>query len=71
MSNQLHIPNKAGKAEIYAALFPQLKSLVEGEPDFIANVSNIVAALKEALGYSWIGIYLVKENELVLGPFLF
>ncbi|MDQ3049936.1 MAG: GAF domain-containing protein [Bacteroidota bacterium] len=57
------------KKERYEALLPKLRALVEGEPDFIANVSNLVAALKETMHFFWIGIYLVKENELVLGPF--
>ena len=57
------------KKDRYEALIPQLRSLVEGEPDFIANAANLVAALKEAMGFLWIGIYLVKGNELVLGPF--
>src|SRR6185436_8028683 len=58
-----------GKKEKYQALLPQLKALVEGEPDFIANVANVIAALKQTFGFFWIGIYLVKNNELVLGPF--
>ena len=59
----------SGKRERYTALLPQLKALVEGEPDFIANVSNIVAALMETFGFFWIGVYIVRENMLVLGPF--
>lgn len=58
-----------GKSERYAALIPQVKALVEGESDLIANISNIVAALREAMGFFWIGVYFVKNNELVLGPF--
>lgn len=57
------------KEEQYQALFPQIKALLEGEPDLIANLANTVAALKEQFGWLWIGFYLVKENELVLGPF--
>jgi len=57
------------KKDRYEALLPQLQALVAGEPDFIANVANLVAALKESMGFLWIGIYLVKDNELVLGPF--
>lgn len=57
------------KKDRYEALLPQLQALVAGEPDFIANVANLVAALKETMGFLWIGIYLVKDNELVLGPF--
>jgi len=57
------------KAEIYASLLPQIKALMEGEPDLIANLANTVAALKQQFGWLWVGFYLVKENELVLGPF--
>ena len=57
------------KKEKYESLLPQLKALVQGEKDTIANLSNIMAALKYTLDIFWIGCYLVKENELVLGPF--
>ena len=57
------------KAEQYQTLLPQIKALLEGEPDLIANLANISAALKEQFGWLWIGFYLVKNNELVLGPF--
>jgi len=53
----------------YSNLLPQIKGLLEGEPDFVANLANIAAALKEQFGWLWIGFYLVKEDELVLGPF--
>lgn len=57
------------KAEQYQSLLPQIKGLLEGEPDLIANLANTVAALKEQFGWLWIGFYLVKADELVLGPF--
>lgn len=57
------------KAEKYESLIPQLKSLVEGEPDFIANLSNIMSALKYTMDFFWVGIYFVKDKQLVLGPF--
>ena len=57
------------KKERYEALLPQVKALIEGETDFIANIANIVAALKEAMGFFWIGTYHVNEKDLVLGPF--
>lgn len=57
------------KQEKYESLIPQLNALVEGEPDVIANVSNIVAALKYTFDWLWVGVYFVKENSLVLGPF--
>jgi GAF domain-containing protein len=61
--------NGTTKAEKYESLLPQLKSLVEGEPDFIANLSNIMSALKYAMDFFWVGIYFVKDKHLVLGPF--
>ena len=57
------------KSEIYSSLIPQIKALVMGEPDLIANLANCAAALKETFGHLWVGFYLVKNNELVLGPF--
>lgn len=57
------------KQQQYEALLPQLKALVEGEPDLTANLANITAALKEQFGWLWVGFYLVKGEELVLGPF--
>ena len=57
------------KAEQYRALIPQVKALLEGEPDLTANLANMVAALKEQFGWFWVGFYLVKKDELVLAPF--
>ncbi len=57
------------REEKYRSLYPQVKALISGESDLIANLSNIAAALKETFGFFWIGFYLVKGNELVLGPF--
>ena len=57
------------KTEKYASLLPQIKGLLEGETDLVANLANIAAALKEQFGWLWTGFYLVKEEELVLGPF--
>ena len=53
----------------YAVLLPQVKALISGETDLIANMANMAAALREAMGFFWVGFYLVKNNELVLGPF--
>ncbi len=59
-----------GTKEIqYKTLLPQIKALIEGEADLIANLANIAAALKEQFGWLWVGFYLVKKDELVLGPF--
>jgi L-methionine (R)-S-oxide reductase len=57
------------KKEQYQSLLPQIKALVEGEEDIVANLANIAAALKEQFGWLWVGFYLVKNDELVLGPF--
>jgi L-methionine (R)-S-oxide reductase len=57
------------KEEQYQSLLPQIRGLLEGENDLIANLANIAAALKEQFGWLWVGFYLVKENELVLAPF--
>jgi GAF domain-containing protein len=57
------------RQEQYEALIPQIKGLLEGESDLVANLGNISAALKEQFGWLWVGFYLVKNGELVLGPF--
>jgi L-methionine (R)-S-oxide reductase len=60
---------KGGKTEQYQSLIPQIKGLLDGETDLIANLANVVAALKEQFEWLWVGFYLVKNNELVLAPF--
>lgn len=57
------------KEEQYKALIPQIKALLEGEPDIIANMANMVAALKQQFNWLWVGFYIVRTDELVLGPF--
>jgi L-methionine (R)-S-oxide reductase len=57
------------KSEQYDALLPQIKGLLEGENDLVANLANISAALKEQFKWLWVGFYLVRNGELVLGPF--
>ena len=57
------------KEEIYQSLIPQINGLLDGEPDLIANLANVAAALKEQFGWLWVGFYIVKNKELVLGPF--
>jgi L-methionine (R)-S-oxide reductase len=57
------------KQERYEALIPQIKGLLEGETDLVANLANVAAALKEQFGWLWVGFYLVKNDELVLAPF--
>jgi L-methionine (R)-S-oxide reductase len=68
MSEDLHII-KGSKEEEYRSLLPQIKSVIEAESDVIANLANVCACLKEQFGWLWVGFYLVKDNELVLGPF--
>lgn len=68
MAEELTV-DKGSKEQAYLTLLPQIKSLVEGESDHVANLSNICAALRQTFGFFWVGFYLVKDNELVLGPF--
>ena len=60
---------KGDKTTQYQSLIPQIKALLEGEPDLVANMGNIAAALKEQFNWLWVGFYVVKNNELVLAPF--
>lgn len=60
---------KGTKEEQYQSLIPQIQGLLEGETDLIANLANITGALKEQFNWLWVGFYLVKNDELVLGPF--
>src|SRR6478736_6713504 len=76
MAEQLIIATSENKTERYKILIPQIQSLVEGEPDIVANLSNIAAALRQSMNFFWVGFYIVKNNampagrqELVLGPF--
>lgn len=69
MAESLEFSKTGDRATIYAEIAPQIEALITGEPDLIANLANIAAVLKEALGFFWVGFYLVKESELVLGPF--
>jgi len=69
MSENLFIPTEASKAEKYEAILPQIEALISGEPDLYANLANISAVLKQGFDFFWVGFYLVKEEQLVLGPF--
>ena len=68
MAEDLHIIT-GNKEEIYQSLIPQINALTEGEADLVANLANVAAALKEQFNWLWVGFYLVKDDELVLGPF--
>ena len=61
--------SKGSKEEQYESLLPQISGILTGEDDLVANLANITAALKEQFGWFWVGFYLVKGDELVLGPF--
>jgi L-methionine (R)-S-oxide reductase len=69
MAEELIISASTNKQEKYKTLIPQLEALIGDEKDVIANLSNIVAALKQTMNFFWVGFYLVKDNQLVLGPF--
>lgn len=69
MAEDLIINRNTTKAAQYESLLPQIEGLLHGETDFVANMANVTAALKEQFGWFWVGFYLVKADELVLGPF--
>ena len=69
MTKTIDIPQQLSKEEKYKALLPQLKALLHGETDEVANLANTAAALWETFRFFWVGFYLVKNDELVLGPF--
>ena len=69
MAEDLNIIQNVSKEEQYRSLLPQIQGLLTGEDDLIANLGNVAAALKEQFGWLWVGFYLVKGDELVLGPF--
>ncbi|OFY99842.1 MAG: GAF domain-containing protein [Bacteroidetes bacterium RIFCSPLOWO2_12_FULL_31_6] len=69
MAEELMISPHLSKEEKYKALIPQINALVMNENDLIANLSNIIAALKFGFNWLWVGVYFVKDEELVLGPF--
>jgi GAF domain-containing protein len=69
MGESIAFSRTADRKITYNEIIPQIDSLVSGESDVVANLANIVAVLKEVFGFFWVGFYLVKGNELVLGPF--
>lgn len=68
MAEQLFFQS-TDKLSRYAELRPQLEALIGSETDAVANMANFCAALKAAFGWFWIGFYVVREAQLVLGPF--
>lgn len=69
MAEELIISSSTSKEEKYESLLPQIKGLVYGEEDQVANMANIASALKYGMGFFWVGFYMVKDDQLVLGPF--
>ena len=69
MAESLAFTANANRKTIYDEIVPQIDSLVDGETDVIANLANIAAVLREAFGFFWVGFYLTKDGQLVLGPF--
>lgn len=69
MAEELLISQQGSKEEKYQSLLPQVKALIGEEKDLTANLANIAAALKQAFHFFWVGFYLNKNDELVLGPF--
>ncbi len=69
MAEELLVSTSSDKTERYESLLPQIQALVSDEKDLIANLANIASALKYGMDFFWVGFYLVKDDELVLGPF--
>lgn len=69
MAEELIIDPTASRQQRYADLIPQLRGLVQGETNRVANLANVAAALKQTFDFFWVGFYLVEGEELVLGPF--
>lgn len=69
MAEDLQITRSGSKEEQYLSIIPQIGALLEGESDQIANLANVCAALKEQFNWFWVGFYLIKDDQLVLGPF--
>ncbi|HKX82845.1 MAG TPA: GAF domain-containing protein [Pyrinomonadaceae bacterium] len=69
MAESIAFTKAADRATVYVELTPQIESLVANESDLVANLANIAAVLKEAFGFFWVGFYLKKDDQLVLGPF--
>ncbi|MEQ1765176.1 MAG: GAF domain-containing protein [Pyrinomonadaceae bacterium] len=69
MAESIAFSKAASRDIVYAEIIPQIESLIAGETDVVANLANIAAVLKEAFGFFWVGFYLEKSGQLVLGPF--
>lgn len=69
MAESITFTRDSGRETVYGEIIPQIRALVQGEPDLTANLANIAAVLREALGFFWVGFYMKKGDQLVLGPF--
>ena len=69
MAEGIQFSRSASRETIYNEITPQAEALIHGEPDITANLANVAAVLKEALAFFWVGFYVAKNGELVLGPF--
>jgi L-methionine (R)-S-oxide reductase len=69
MAESVAFTKTADRSVVYSEITPQIEALVSGEPDLTANLANVAAVLKEALGFFWVGFYIKKDDQLVLGPF--
>ena len=69
MAESLAFSKTADRSVIYKEIAPQIEALIGDESDVIANLANVAAVLKEAFGFFWVGFYIAKNNQLVLGPF--
>ncbi len=69
MAEAIAFSKEADRSTRYLELVPQIEALVSGESDLIANLANVSAVLKEVFGFFWVGFYLKKGDQLVLGPF--
>ena len=69
MAEDLFIPQTTDRKTIYETIIPQIQALIESESDLTANLANVAAVLKEAFDFFWVGFYIAKEGQLVLGPF--
>lgn len=69
MGESIAFTKTAGRSDIYAEITPQIETLIADETDIVANLANVAAVLKEAFGFFWVGFYLKRDGQLVLGPF--
>jgi L-methionine (R)-S-oxide reductase len=69
MAESIAFSRTSDRSVVYAEIVPQIESLIADEPDMVANLANVAAVLREAFGFFWVGFYLAKDGQLVLGPF--